>query len=256
MGWVNWIAAAAVAPIEVEGALQYATRYAGFTQPHTVSGETVHTLTGLGYLVAVTSLLLTFVVGLIVFLPFPSWQQLVGFITSATVLSFGSGPIVLAAMRRQIPDYPRTFRIPFGDVIPFLAFYSSNLIVYWAGWDTDWKLFVAVALGFVVLALFHVTRSMDTSNLDLRAGATWVLPWLAGLCLISYLGDFPEHSANAGNTGDISFGWGFLVLLALSALVYWLAIAVRLPQQRVEENIEITIAEAAEEVTELRGPPA
>ena len=42
--------------------------------------------------VPLVSLLVAFVVGLIVFLPFPSWQQLVGFITSATVLSFGSGP--------------------------------------------------------------------------------------------------------------------------------------------------------------------
>ena len=80
------------------------------------------------------SLIVTFFVGLIVFLPFPSWQQLVGFITSATVLSFGSGPIVHAAMRRQMPDLERPFKLPFGDVIPFLAFYSSNLIVYWAGW--------------------------------------------------------------------------------------------------------------------------
>ncbi|MGI8667373.1 MAG: APC family permease, partial [Jatrophihabitans sp.] len=53
MGWVNWIAAAAVAPIEVEGALQYATKYAGFTRAHKVSGDTVHTLTALGYGVAV-----------------------------------------------------------------------------------------------------------------------------------------------------------------------------------------------------------
>src|SRR4051812_31542759 len=72
--------------------------------------------------VPLIGLLLTFVVGLIVFLPFPSWQQLVGFITSATVLSFGSGPIVLAAMRRQLPDHPRPFELPGGDVIPFLAF--------------------------------------------------------------------------------------------------------------------------------------
>ena len=43
------------------------------------------------------SLVVTFVVGLIVFLPFPSCQQLVGFVTSATVLSFASGPLVLAA---------------------------------------------------------------------------------------------------------------------------------------------------------------
>jgi amino acid transporter len=49
--------------------------------------------------VPMVSLLVTFVVGLIVFLPFPSWQQLVGFITSATVLSFASGPLVLAALR-------------------------------------------------------------------------------------------------------------------------------------------------------------
>ena len=101
--------------------------------------------------VPLISLIVTFVVGLIVFLPFPSWQQLVGFITSATVLSFGSGPIVHAAMRRQMPDLERPFRLPGGDVIPFLAFYSSNLIVYWAGWDVNWKLFTAVALGFVFL---------------------------------------------------------------------------------------------------------
>ncbi|WAX58767.1 APC family permease [Jatrophihabitans cynanchi] len=54
--------------------------------------------------VPMPSLFLAFVVGLIMFLPFPSWQQLVSFITSATVLSFGSGPIVLA---RDAPADPR-----------------------------------------------------------------------------------------------------------------------------------------------------
>ena len=49
------------------------------------------------------SLVVTFVVGLIVFLPFPSWQQLVGFITSATVLSFASGPAALATVN-HIPN--------------------------------------------------------------------------------------------------------------------------------------------------------
>ena len=70
--------------------------------------------------VPLVSLILAFVVGLIVFLPFPSWQQLVGFITSATVLSFASGPLVLAAMRRQLPDHERPFRLPGGarDPVP------------------------------------------------------------------------------------------------------------------------------------------
>ena len=57
---------------------------------------------------------MTFVVGLVVFLPFPSRQKLVGFITSATVLSFSSGPLVVGALRRQLPDQQRPFRLPVG----------------------------------------------------------------------------------------------------------------------------------------------
>lgn len=63
-------------------------------------------------------MVLTFVVGLFVFLPFPGWAKLVGFITSATVLSFGTGPLVLAALRRQLAEQERPFRVPGGDVIP------------------------------------------------------------------------------------------------------------------------------------------
>ncbi len=53
MGWITWVAAATVAPIEVEGALQYATKWAHFTTEHP-SGA--HTLTGVGYVVAVVAM--------------------------------------------------------------------------------------------------------------------------------------------------------------------------------------------------------
>src|SRR6478752_3359565 len=98
--------------------------------------------------VPLISLLVAFVVGLIVFLPFPSWQQLVGFITSATVMSFASGPLVFAAMRNQIPDHERPFRLPGGHIITILAFWAANLIIYWSTWPINWKLFVAVLIGF------------------------------------------------------------------------------------------------------------
>jgi amino acid transporter len=201
--------------------------------------------------VPLVSLVLTFIVGLIVFLPFPSWQQLVGFITSATVLSLGSGPIVLAAMRRELRDHDRPFRVPGGDVIPFLAFYASNLIVMWAGWDTDWKLFAAVGLGFVMLAIFHLTDRGAMPQMDFKAGATWLLPWMAGLCLISYLGDYPEKSAGAGNRALIGFGWGFLVVLGLSMIVWAVAMRVRLPRAEVDRHVEQTTLEAQLEDQEL-----
>jgi amino acid transporter len=196
--------------------------------------------------VPLVSLFVTFVVGLIVFLPFPSWQQLVGFVTSATVLSFGAGTLTLGALRRELPDHERTFRVPGGDVIPFLALYASNLIVYWAGWDVDWKLFVAVLFGFVLLGVFHLTGKGDMPRMDWRSGS-WVVPWLAGLALISYLGDYPEPSKNAGNRSVIGFGWGFAVVLALTAIVYLLAMRMRLPSHRVEEHVAQTQEQSAAE---------
>ncbi|SEG40577.1 amino acid/polyamine/organocation transporter, APC superfamily [Actinacidiphila yanglinensis] len=194
------------------------------------------------------SLIVTFVLGLIVFLPFPSWQQLVGFITSATVLSFGSGPLVLAALRRQVPEQERPFRVPGGDVIPFLGLYSANLIVYWAGWNTNWKLFATIGIGFVLLAVFEAT-SRETPDLEWRAGATWVMPWLIGLALVSWAGDYD------GGRGWIGLGWGFVVNLALAAIVYLLALRVRLPEPTVRAHIAHAVEEAEAEQAELGATP-
>lgn len=182
------------------------------------------------------SVIVTFLVGLVYFLPFPGWQKLVGFVTSATVLSFGSGPLALVAMRCSLPKQARPFRLPGGWAIPFLAFFSSNLIVYWSGWDTNWKLFVAVLLGFVVFGIHEFVRSGHTPPKDYRAGF-WVLPWLGGLAVLSYLGSYPEPSAHAGNLGLMSFESSFPIIAVFSALIFWLAYALRLPTDRVEAHL-------------------
>jgi amino acid transporter len=176
------------------------------------------------------AVLLTFLVGLVVFLPFPGWQKLVGFITAATVLSFGSGPLVLAALRRALPEQERAFKLRGGDTIPFLGFYAANLIVFWTGWETNWELFVAVGIGYVLLAVFHALYRDRAPALEWRAGL-WLIPWLLGLGVISLLGTF------GGGLGVISFGWAFLVVLAHSAAIYVLAVKLRLAPQRVVEAL-------------------
>ncbi|MGH3424109.1 MAG: APC family permease [Nocardioidaceae bacterium] len=180
------------------------------------------------------SLILAFIVGLIFFLPFPGWQKLVGFVTSSTVLSFGAGPIVLLAMRKQLPAYERPFRLAAGWVIAFLAMWSSNLIVYWTGWEIDWKLFVAILIGFVLLGINQTVSRGSTPPLDFRHG-WWVLPWFAGLAIISYLGSYPEPFA--GNQGIIGFNLGILATFLLSVLVVWLGYTCRLPAERVQAEI-------------------
>ncbi len=198
--------------------------------------------------VPLVSLIVTFLVGLVVFLPFPSWQQLVGFITSATVLSFASGPLVLTSLRHQVPEHERPFRLPGGHVVPVLAFWCSNLIVYWSGWDIVWKLMVSVLLGMVMLGIFTVTRSVQ-GPMDFRSGASWLVPWLGGTTVVSYLGSY------GGGTGVIGFGWSILILLALSVIVYAIAISQRLSPERAQGHIAESQRESAVEEETLGATP-
>jgi amino acid transporter len=195
--------------------------------------------------VPVIGLAVAFVLGLIVFLPFPSWQQLVGFITSATVLSFASGPLVTGALRRTAPDLERTFRVPGGDVIPLLAFISSNLVVIWAGWTVDWKLFVMVLIGLVLLAI-HERIAPRTPPIEIRSGS-WMVLWLAGLAVLSYL------SGDLDDSATIGFWTGVLLTAVFSVVIYFYAMSVRLSEERMQEHMDQVAEEAKAESEELGG---
>ncbi len=194
--------------------------------------------------VPLVGLIAAFVIGLFMLLPFPSWQQLVGFITSATVLSFSSGPLVHAALRQQDPEKERPFRLPGGHVIPLLAFWGSNLIVYWSGWTVVWKLMVAVLIGYALLGIMAATGQLGQRHLDLRSGL-WVVPWLGGLTVVSYFGDY------GGGEGVIGFGSGLWILAALSVVVYVMAFVFRLSPEQAQAYIEESLEEAAVEDKKL-----
>lgn len=188
------------------------------------------------------SVVLMFVVGCIYFLPFPGWQQMVGFVILATVVSFGSGPLVVGALRRQLPDQARPFKLPGGDTIPVLAFVSTNLLVLWTGWDVTWKTLVAIALGYIVLAAY--TAMQGSSNMppwEFKAGS-WIVPWFLGLGLVTYLSPYE------GGSGALSAAWSALAAVVLSVVIYVWAMAVRLPPQRAAQNIERTPTDAPESV--------
>ncbi|MGH3427042.1 MAG: APC family permease, partial [Mycobacteriales bacterium] len=56
------------------------------------------------------SIILSFVVGLICFLPFPSWRSLVSLVTSATVIMYAFAPITLLVLRKADHDRTRPYR--------------------------------------------------------------------------------------------------------------------------------------------------
>jgi amino acid transporter len=188
------------------------------------------------------SVLVMFVVGCLFFLPFPGWRQFIGFISSAFAISFGAGPLVVGALRRQLPDQERPFRLPGGDVLPYLAFLASGLLVFWAGWAINEKMFLALIVGYVVFAAYSAFAKDRMPPLEFRSGA-WFPLWVLGLAVISYLGDIdPGAPADPalildGGDGPLNLVWGAVAIVVWSAVVYVYAMAVRLPPARAAANI-------------------
>jgi amino acid transporter len=193
------------------------------------------------------SLILAWVVGCIFFLPFPSWQSLVGIVTSMTVLSFGSGPIALLCMRKQIPEQERPFHLgAWAWPVAFLALLSTNLIMYWSGWTQIWKMMLAIVIGYVLLAVFQKSGRARMPRLEFRHGY-WVLVWFAGITLISYLGKYSGSSAvDAGQLNWLSFSGGLIANLILTIVILAIAWTCQLPGDRVREILHESEQEAPE----------
>src|ERR1700709_1306139 len=134
-------------------------------------------------------LIAAFITGVICFLPFPSWQSLVGLITSASVLMYAGAPLSLGAFRRRMPDADRPYRLPAAEFMAPFGFIIANLLILWSGWTTDWKLGVAILIGYVILIANRVFDLNPVKpQLDYKA-AQWLPVYLIGMGLIVYLSD-------------------------------------------------------------------
>lgn len=167
-------------------------------------------------------ILLNFIIGVFLLMPFPSWQRLVGFLVASLVFSYAVGPLALPVLRKTLPSQPRPFRVPMPKLMCILAFYICNLIIYWSKWVIVSKMLVAMVIGYVVLIIFKQTKQGKKLNLEWHK-AWWIFIYVGLLGLISYFGAF-------GGKNMITFGWDFVVIGVMTWLVFELSqyLAVRL----------------------------
>jgi amino acid transporter len=190
-------------------------------------------------------LITAFIIGCICFLPFPSWRSLVGLITSASVLMYAGAPLSLGVFRRRLPDAYRPYRLPGASWLSPLAFVVANLLILWSGWATDWKLGVAILIGYVILIGNRIFKlNPITPQLDLRA-AQWLPVYLVGMGLIVYLSDFGplKHPW-------FPLWWDMLAVAVFSLIIYFWARLVALPADRIQDMVnQVVVPEEAD----LRG---
>ena len=150
-------------------------------------------------------------VGMFSFLPFPGWQKLVAFLSSASILSYSIGPICLLAMRYLQPEMPRPFRLWGATLCCHLAFFLCNLMLYWCGLAIIWKLDVALFLGFLIYTMAH------RKNLFAEIGVIfWFVAYMGLMLIISWMGSF-------GGMGILHFPFDALCIVPVSILILCLS---------------------------------
>ena len=114
----------------------------------------------------------------------------------------------------------------------------ANYLILWAGWYTDWKLGVAILIGYAILLANQVFKLGDADVVfDLKAGS-WVLPYLVGMGLLVYLSDFGVNSSlKVIGPNWIPLWWDLVAVGGFSLIIYYWAMAVGLPGQRIAQTI-------------------
>lgn len=165
-----------------------------------------------------------FFVGALSFLPFPGWQKLVAFLSSASILSYSIGPICLLAMRKLQPDTPRPFKLSYSLLCSHAAFYFCNLMLYWCGFSIIWKLDVALLVGLIICVVYNRKNAFN-NNYPLF----WFILYMACIFVVSYLGSF-------GGIGVLGFPYDLVCLLPMSVILLYLSQTLLC----VEDHKEIT----------------
>jgi amino acid transporter len=164
------------------------------------------------YKIPYVTLYINFFVGLLSFLPFPGWQKMVAFLSSASILSYGIGPICLLGLRKLQPNIKRPFRLSGAVLISYIAFCVCNLMLLWCGFSVLWKLYVAVIVGLIINLAYQRKNIFDCTK-----SLYWFFGYMTGLLLISHM----------------EFFVGMVVMIPYSILMLYLS-------QRCLEEMVIT----------------
>jgi amino acid transporter len=177
------------------------------------------------------AILLNFIVGMVMFLPLPGWNKMVGFLTSLMAITYAIAPVCLIALRQQAPNQARPFKLPMIKTWSWLAFYICTLLAYWSGWDVISKLGISLIVGLIILLTYHFgTKRGRELTLQWRA-AIWLWPYFIGLSIISYLGNF------GGGHNFLHFGWDFFTIAVFCIFILWLSYQCKLSAKETQAHL-------------------
>ncbi|MGH9170824.1 MAG: APC family permease [Acidimicrobiales bacterium] len=162
------------------------------------------------------ALIASFFVGGLFFVRQPSWYGLVGFITSATVLTYLMGGAGVMVFRRLAPDWPRPVRLPAPWVLTALGFIAAVEVVYWSGFSVLVEVMTFMFLSIVIYLWYYApVRGYISQNQGLALGLVFLASWI----WIAAKGGWVLRAGTLPVSGSWTFGTYYVMFCAAVVFV-------------------------------------
>ncbi|OWP56141.1 MAG: amino acid transporter [Thermoplasmatales archaeon B_DKE] len=190
--------------------------------------------------IPVMPLVISLIVGIIFFAPFPSWYKLVGFITSATVFTYLIGGPALRSLRRNAKELKRPFNLPGSAILAPLAFIGASLVVYWSGWPLVGELAIAIYLGLIVYVIFYFAKKKgDSTRKDIHTSkfikaGLWVPVYIIVLSIESFLGE-----SAYGGYNYVPYPYDLLMVIIVAIIFYFWAEHSGIRTEEIQEIVTL-----------------
>lgn len=164
------------------------------------------------------SLITIAVLGALYLLPFPTWQSIVSFTTVGRVLTYMViGGIAVQALRRTAPELPRSFKLWATQVLAPIATLAASLVIYWSGFGTVSKFFLAAFVGLPIYFGYYAYKRLNVK-----------LPISLTLGLVDAIGIALSFSYFYSLTNGLKVynDMGLLIYVAVTAVLIYVSMAV------------------------------
>ncbi len=161
-------------------------------------------------------------VGACFLLPFPTWQQLVDFLSSVVVFSYLAGPVVLMVLRQELPDLNRPFKLSAHKFIGYAGFACCSLLIYWSNIN---NLIYLTALTAALILIHNLLIEKKSTHLKSNF---FISGYLLALLAIKYL-----HSQKM-----LSFPIDNLLVIAISYLACNIFVGKKVSKKEIQNNLK------------------
>ncbi|MFC4892608.1 APC family permease [Pseudofrancisella aestuarii] len=177
-----------------------------------------------------------FLIALVMFAPFPGWQEMATFLTSLIALTYVTGSTSTMALRHHLPDIHRPFRLKFAYLICTLGIFAASLVFLWSGWVIISKAGVALIIAIVMLGAYRIFRHDKSEDIHWNfRESIWFWFYIVAVTLVSYFSTF-------GGTGLLNFYYSTLALLVISFITITIAKYLCLSGDEMLEGIKQAIS--------------